>query len=252
MGYNEQKYDLLITPIIVNDEIEGTLTIAKDITQTEFLQKELERKEQMLRHLFNPNEFYTKVPFASLSKDDPNYDCDGGYWLGSVWAPTNYAAIRGIHACGRPELAREAAIRYLDAVCAVANDPAYGSIWECYAPEQYRPATAEAGELVRADFVGWSGIAPITLLIEDIIGLRFDARSNTVNFRLFPNRCCGLKNMQFNGNVVSVECTEYVAVQGRSTICVSARKPFILRINTNYSWGETVIDVPAGEHIFKV
>lgn len=211
-----------------------------------------QRKEQMLQHLFNPEEFYTKVPFASLSRDDPNYDPDGGYWLGSVWAPTNYAAIRGIEACGRPELAREAAMRYLDAVCAVANDPAYGSVWECYAPESYRPATAEAGEMVRADFVGWSGIAPITMLIENIIGLRFNARHNTVNFRLFPNRCCGLRNMQFNGNVICVECTEYIPVEGRSSIRVSAQKPFTLQVNTNYSWGETVIEVPAGEHNFKV
>ena len=211
-----------------------------------------QRMEQMLQHLFNPEEFYTKVPFASLSQDDPNYDPNGGYWLGGVWAPTNYAAIRGIEACGRPELAREAAIRYLDAVCAVANDPAYGSIWECYAPEQYRPATAEAGEMVRADFVGWSGIAPITMLIENIIGLRFNAFHNTVNFRLFPNRCCGLRNMLFNGNVIDVECTQYIPVEGSSTIRVSAQKPFTLRVSTNYSWGERVIEVPAGEHIFKV
>ena len=63
MGYNEQKYDLLITPIIVNDEIEGTLTIAKDITQTEFLQKELERKEQMLRSILDG------MPVATYLKD---------------------------------------------------------------------------------------------------------------------------------------------------------------------------------------
>lgn len=211
-----------------------------------------ERKEQMLRHLFDPNTFYTKIPFASLSRKDPNYDSNGGYWLGSVWAPTNYAAIRGIDACGRPELAREAAIRYLDAVCAVANDPAYGSIWECYAPEEYRPATAEAGEMVRTDFVGWSGIAPITMLIENIIGLRFDARSNTVNFRLFPNRCCGLRNIHFNGNVVSVECSEYIPIAGKSTVKVSAQKPFTLTVSTNRSRGETTIEVPTGEHIFHV
>ena len=211
-----------------------------------------DRKEQMLQHLFDPDIFYTKVPFASLSKDDPNYDPDGGYWLGSVWAPTNYAAIRGIEACGRPELAREAAIRYLDAVCAVANDPAYGSIWECYAPEKHRPATAEAGEMVRADFVGWSGIAPITMLIENVIGLRFDARANTVRFNLFPGRCCGLRNMCFNGNRISVECSQYIPVAGKSTIKVSAEKPFILTVNTNYAWGETMIEVPAGDHIFQV
>lgn len=211
-----------------------------------------ERGQKMIDHLFNPEEFYTKVPFASLSKDDPNYDSTGGYWLGSVWAPTNSAAIRGIAEVGRPELAREAAIRYLDVICAVANDPAYGSIWECYAPEAYRPATAEAGEIVRADFVGWSGLAPITMLIENIIGLTFDAQENKVKFRLFPNRCCGLRNMHFNGNVVSVECTKYIPIAGKSEMKVKTEKPFTLVVNTNYSWGENTIQVPAGEHILYV
>ena len=106
--------------------------------------------------------------------------------------------------------------------------------------------------MVRADFVGWSGLAPITMLIENIIGLRFDARKNTVNFHLFPGRCCGLRNMHFNGNVVSIECTEYIPIAGKSTVKVSAQKPFTLKVNTNYSWGETIIEVPAGEHIFQV
>ena len=70
MGYNEQKYDLLITPIIVDDEIEGTLTIAKNITQTEFLQKELERKEQMLRSILDG------MPVATYLKD---LDCNITY-----------------------------------------------------------------------------------------------------------------------------------------------------------------------------
>ena len=210
------------------------------------------RGEKMIEHLFDPEEFYTKVPFASLSKDDPNYDSTGGYWLGSVWAPTNSAAIRGIAELGKPELAREAAIRYLDAICAVANDPTYGSIWECYAPEAYRPATAEAGEMVRSDFVGWSGLAPITMLIENIIGLTFNAKENKVQFRLFPNRCCGLRNMHFNGNILSVECAKYVPIAGKSEIKVKSEKPFTLVVNTNYSWGENTIQVPAGEHILYV
>ena len=63
MGYNAQKYDLLITPIIVNEEIEGTLTIAKNITEKEFLQQELERKEQMLRSILDG------MPVATYLKD---------------------------------------------------------------------------------------------------------------------------------------------------------------------------------------
>ena len=211
-----------------------------------------ERAEQMIAHLFNPEEFYTKVPFASLAKDDPNYDTAGGYWLGGVWAPTNYAAVQGLVALGKPELAREAAIRYLDAVCAVANDPAYGSIWESYAPEEYRPATVENGEMVRADFVGWSGIGPITMLIENIIGLTFHAQENTVQFRLFPGKGRGLRNMHFNGNVVSVECTEYIPAAGKSIVLVNAEKPFTLKVVTDHKPEETVIACSAGAQSYYV
>lgn len=63
MGYNVQKYDLMITPIIVNNEIEGSLTIAKNITQKEFLQQELKRKEQMLRSILD------SMPVATYLKD---------------------------------------------------------------------------------------------------------------------------------------------------------------------------------------
>lgn len=63
LGYDVQKYDLLITPIIVNDAIEGTLTIAKNITQKEFLQKEIAKKEQMLRSILDG------MPVATYLKD---------------------------------------------------------------------------------------------------------------------------------------------------------------------------------------
>lgn len=63
MGYNVQKYDLTITPIIVDNEIEGTLTIAKNITEKEFLQNELKRKEQTLRSILD------SMPVATYLKD---------------------------------------------------------------------------------------------------------------------------------------------------------------------------------------
>lgn len=211
-----------------------------------------EKGEQMMQHLFNPEEFYTKVPFATLAKDDPNYDATGGYWLGGVWAPTNYAAIRGIADQGRLDLARDASIRYLDAVCEVLKKPEYSTIWESYAPEEYLPSTKEDGELVRPDFVGWSGIAPITLLIENIIGLRFDAPSNTVRFHLLPDHCTGLRNMQFNGNVVSIECTKYSAVEGETEIKVSAQKPFTLVVKKDELEDVIILEALEGDSVYYV
>lgn len=212
-----------------------------------------QRLEQMISHMFDPAQFYGKVPFSSLSADDLNFDPNGGYWLGGVWAPTNYAAIRGLAETGQGTLARDAAMRYLEAISQVANDPAYGNtIWECYSPTAYRPATAEAGEIVRADFVGWSGLAPIAMLIENIMGFRFEAEHNTVCFDLFPGQECGVKNLCFNDNRISVVCTGYRSADGQSILEVSAAKPFTLKVKTNYAWGEKLISVPAGEHTFLV
>lgn len=207
-----------------------------------------QRLERMIGHLFAPDEFYSKVPFATLSADDPNYDPEGGYWLGGVWAPTNFAAIRGLTEMGRSSLAREAAIRYLDAMCAVFRDPVYGkTIWECYCPTQYRPATAEAGEIVRADFVGWSGLAPITILIENIIGLHFSAKENKVTFEMFPGQLCGVRNMRFNGATISVECTEYTPIPGKSKLLVSTDREFALEVKNNYCWGSQVLVIKPGQ-----
>lgn len=211
-----------------------------------------ERKERLIAHLFDEKKFYTKTPFASLSKDDPNYNQNGGYWLGGVWAPTNYVAIRGLAENGYPELAREAAIRYLSAMCKVAKNEAYGSIWECYAPEAFRPATTEKGDIVRANFVGWSGLAPITMLIENILGFRFNAPENIVEFTMFPYQLGGLKNMCLGDNKISIECKKYVSEAGKSILQICAEKPFTLVVKTNYLWEKVVIDVTAGEHEFGV
>lgn len=210
-----------------------------------------QRLERLTEHMFNPEEFYGKVPFATLSADDPNYDPDGGYWLGGVWAPTNFAAIRGLAQSGEEELAREAASRYLQAIAQVAGDPAYGNtIWECYSPTACRPATAEGGELVRPDFVGWSGIAPITMLIENIIGLRFYAHQNTVTFSL--NRVGGLENMDFNGGRLSVVCTQYSAADGESVLQITTQKPFTLVVKTGSCGQQKRYEVPEGETTLRI
>ena len=210
------------------------------------------RKEKVVEHMFREEEFYTPTPFASLSKDDPNYDPAGGYWLGGVWPPTNFAAIRGLEENGYAGLAREAAIKFLTAMCEVNKNEAYGGIWECYAPEANRPSTTESGKISRANFVGWGGLAPITLLIETIIGLHFDAVDNTVTFDIFPGEEGGLKNMHFNGGNVSVECVHYECGMGKTIVEVETDKAFTLLVKTNYRWEECRMEVLEGKHVFAV
>ena len=211
-----------------------------------------ERLRSVVSHMMNENEFYTKIPFATLSKDDPNYDSNGGYWLGGVWAPTNLCAIKGLSKNGYKEFAREASIKYLEGMCKVSDDSAFGSIWEAYAPDFYRPATTEYNTLSRAEFVGWSGIAPITLLIENIIGLEFNAQENLVTFNLNERGKCGIENMIFNSNNISVVCTEYVPFKDKTIIEVEAEKPFKFKVVTKYLWYPKEFDIPQGKSVLKI
>ncbi len=210
---------------------------------------DLEHILPLVEHMMNPNEFFTHSPFASLSKDDLNYDPSGGYWLGSNWHPTTFCAIRGLYERGYKEYAREAAVKYVETMCDVFKNPAYGGVWECYNPEQSRPATRENGELCMPNFVGWGGLGPITVLIENLIGLHFNAVENKVSFDLFPDKKTGLKNMIFNGGKVDIECTDYSATEGETKIKVTAEKSFTLMVRYARR-REQAFEVLPGENTF--
>lgn len=209
-----------------------------------------EKKKRLLEHIFNPEEFYTTVPFASLSKDDINYNKFGGYWLGGVWAPTNFAVIKGLTETGDENLAKEASLRYLEAICSVEKNKKYGSIWEAYAPEDLMPALCEEGEICRKDFVGWSGIAPITMLIENIIGIRFNANTNTVSFNVSQES--GLKNMNFCGGKISIVCTKYGEIEGETHIEIQTQRPFTLNIKKENSKENRRMEVLIGKTVVSI
>jgi glycogen debranching enzyme len=124
-------------------------------------------------HLENPEEFFTQHPLPTLSKDHPAYEKTGGYWLGAVWAPTNYMVITGLALHGCISLAQQIAARHLDAVVAVCEDT--GTLWENYAPENNAP-----GNPAQKDFVGWTGLVPIAVLFEHVFGLQPKAHENRI------------------------------------------------------------------------
>ena len=191
-----------------------------------------ERAKNVVSHMMSPDEFYTHTPFASLSKDDPNYDATGGYWLGSAWHPTNFAAIRGLYKCGYKKEAREASLKFLEVI------EKTGGIWECYNPEENKPALHEYGTTVRPDFVGWGGLFPITVLIENIIGLHFNAQDKTVTFDINDEKC-GIENVNFCGKPLSI-------VYENKKINIKTETPFTLVVN------DKKIKIAVGEHTVEI
>ncbi|HEY2409208.1 MAG TPA: trehalase family glycosidase [Polyangiaceae bacterium] len=123
-----------------------------------------ERLERFVGHLSNAAEFKRTHRIPSLSADTPGYDPDGGLWRGGVWPPTNYMVLRGLSARGLEDLAYEIACNHHASV--VASFEATGSVWEHHAPDLVNQGRG------RKDFVGWTGITPIAVLLEYVFGLR--------------------------------------------------------------------------------
>jgi hypothetical protein len=159
---------------------------------------------QLLEHLFDPRTFGRDVPVPSVSADTRGYDPEGRYWAGGVWPSTNMLVLEGLERTQGHEIARTIARRYLAAV-----NGAFGTtntFWECYAPDDDpgntpRPGTDAEGRPCRANFVGWSGLAPIRYLIEYEIGIRASAPEKKVYWDLRSDGRAGIRNFRFgNGN----------------------------------------------------
>jgi len=185
---------------------------------------------RLVEHLLNPEEFWTEHPIASLSKDDINYDPKGGYWLGAVWAPTNYMVAKGLQRYGYHDIAGEVACRHIDAMAKVLTAPQDPGVWECYAPEGLAPSTNGYDSLCRPDFVGWSGLGPIAMLIEDVMGYEFDAANNTITLHHLQNPLENyqLENLPFNGGAVCFVVRSDVLEMSRLEVCTD--RPFLLRL----------------------
>jgi glycogen debranching enzyme len=153
--------------------------------------------ERLVAHLRDRSEFWRPFVFPTLAADDERYRGDGGYWLGAIWAPTNYVIIKGLERYGREDFATEATDRYLTAMAGVFQRT--GTVWENYAPEApLRPGTPAKG-----DFVGWTGDGPIALLIENVLGFRSDGARHRLEWRLTRTDRHGIERLHVGPVTVS-------------------------------------------------
>ncbi|MCR5693731.1 MAG: glycoside hydrolase [Clostridia bacterium] len=164
-----------------------------------------DRAKAFAAHLDDEGEFKRPVMIPTLPKDDPHYRADGGYWLGGVWAPTNYMVLKGLEKYGMHEKAHEIAKNYVAAVTEAFAK--YGSIYENYAPEEAGP-----GSPAKSDFVGWSGLGPVAILFEYVFGIK-PKSDGTVEWRVFLTDAHGIKGYRLGANIIDLYCA------GRGDTC---------------------------------
>ena len=201
--------------------------------------------EQLRRQfelLDDPGKLGGIVPFPSVSRDDPDFDPKGGYWLGAVWLPTAYMGIKALEQYGEYETASRLSLDLLRHMVRTWKEYEPHTIWECYSPTEAKPATGKQKPVVRKDFCGWSALGPISLLIENIIGISgfdSDARSLTWNPGI-PEGRLGIRNLNFGGGRIDL-----IRENGTVSIrCGVPMKIYYQNRELNCKAGENVFSTP--------
>ena len=202
-----------------------------------------DQAEGLVKELSNPETFGRRNLVPTLAANQEGYDPLGGYWRGSVWAPTDTMIIRGLERHGYSDLARKIALNHLELVAHVYETT--GTIWENYSPDQVQP-----GKPAKGDFVGWSGIGPIMYFLEYAIGLQADALHNRLVWRIEPGGRRGCERFRFNGHVASLAAGPAADGSNGETIRVQSDSSFELQ--TYFQGTMKTFAVKVGEQEFDI
>jgi hypothetical protein len=188
----------------------------------------------LIAHLKDTGEFWRDMVFPTLAASHDNYQQHGGYWLGAVWAPTNYAVIKGLERVGTDAFAHEASERYMEGLYQVYRQT--GTLWENYAPEkidgQFKQGVNDRTPPAdcRLDFVGWTGLGPISLLVENVLGFRVDGARRTLTYDLRRVDRHGIEKLRMADVTTTVITENREANPKKARVTVTADKPYTLII----------------------
>ncbi|MBR0463132.1 MAG: glycoside hydrolase [Clostridia bacterium] len=163
-----------------------------------------EKLGAFVAHLENEAEFKRPHRVPTLSADHPEYEATGGYWRGGVWAPTNYMVLKGLEKYGFHRLANDIARSHIDHVTQVFEKT--GTLWENYAPESAQP-----GQPAKSDFVGWTGLSPISMLMEYVFGIHGDAQNRAITWRITCLERHGVMRYPLGNATVNLICPAHGA-----------------------------------------
>ena len=143
--------------------------------------------------------------------------------------------VRGLSRSGDPlslAAAHRLARRQVEAVAKVYADT--GTIWESYDPERVAPGKLY-GQPVRRDFVGFSGVTPIAMLVRDVLGL--EIKNGEIVWAVHLLERHGVENLTLpNGEVVSLICAARKTADETPVIEVRASRPYAIERRPGGSW----------------
>lgn len=173
-----------------------------------------ERAEKLISKLKDPTCFGLENPFPTLSADHPAFDRKGGGYRGSVITAFSFMVIKGLEKYNFYEFARDCAIRHLyfilDSMHASAPPEGHQKdykpiVWGAYQPQVEGKAVWEGHpEWPYPHYLPFNGLASVTLMIENILGLYASLPRKTVDW-IIPNlEIMGIENLSLKRNMVTI------------------------------------------------
>jgi hypothetical protein len=193
---------------------------------------------RMAEHLDDPASFRRHHRVPTLAADQPGYTATGRYWNGAVWAPTTWMVLKALERAGHDDLAHAIATNHHGCVQKVWKTT--GTLWENYAPDADEP-----GKPAKKDFVGWTGLPPIAVLFEHLLGLRPDVPARTLVWDVRETVAHGVERYPFGSEgLLDLRCAARTEARERPRLTV--RSNVALSIDLRWSGGRERIVVPPG------
>ena len=132
--------------------------------------------------------------------------------------------LRGLTAVGRDTLAHEIAQNHLANVVSVFEKT--GTVHENYAPESTAPGVPS-----KPEFVGWTGLPPIAVLLEYVFGLRADAAARRLVWDVRLTEAHGVRRYPFGGDAwLDLSCASRRAATDPPRIEATATGPVDIEV----------------------
>lgn len=200
--------------------------------------------DRFVAHLKDPETFYRPGVIPSIAANTPKYNPKGRYWQGGVWPNTNYMVLTGLRKQGYEELAFELAVKHYKHIHEVFKKE--GTFFEYYSPE-----SMEEGFLARKNFVGWTGLPPIAVFIEFILGISSSYVDGQVTWNINQTDRHGIERYPFGKDgSLSLVCKKRALASAAVEVEVTSDESFTLTLVN----GATTKDfaVTPGSHTFRM
>lgn len=163
------------------------------------------RLEASIRHIFDPEEFFTECPMIAINAKDPSAR-ENRYWRGRTWAPQSFWTYLGLRRFGKEEAAHrlaDGAVRYFE------------KHWtgERRSFENYNPFTGEGTDTVDSQpFYSWTALLPLIWSMEQFGVTPWDG----FYFGMYDGAAFTQKNRYYRGQLYDVICDGTITTLYRS------------------------------------